>query len=96
MLSSGMGLRRGWPGGCYWKMEPRKGMQREETEVPGVSTKEVEAIQAPLGNCPESRRGKNRSSLTHSADGLSCQEVPGTQHLLMHRGGLAFVESVFI
>lgn len=53
MLSSGMGLRRGWPGGCYWKMEPRKGMQREETEVPGVSTKEVEAIQAPLENGPE-------------------------------------------
>lgn len=87
--------------GLAWGTLLRDGAQERHAEggngkYQGL-TKGVETIQASLGKLrPELRQRKNRNGLTHLADGFSCQDVPGTQHLLVHRVGLACAKSLSI
>ena len=77
------GLMKGvWPGGHCQGMEPRKAHGGGNGKSQGLH-KESRGNTAPpqRNRGPENRRGKNRKRLTHLADGLSCGEVPSTQHV---------------
>lgn len=51
----------------------------------GVQRRQGESGQMPHERGSLSHSWKEKVSLTYSADGLSCYEVPGTQHILMQR-----------
>ena len=90
------GVRKGgWPGGHCQGMEPRKTHGGGNGKSQGLHKESRGNTAPPQRNWgPENRWGKNRKRLTHLADGLSCGEVPSTQHVHMDRAVLAFSISV--
>ena len=86
------GVRKGaWPGGHCQGMEPRKTHRGGNGKSQGLHKESRGNTARPQRNRgPENRRGKNRKRLTHSADGLSCGEVPSTQRVHMNRAVLSF------